>query len=217
MTRIRVVIADDHQMLREGLKSLIDAEDDIEIVGEADNGNAAVEMAEKTAPHVVVMDVAMADLNGIEATRSLQSRNASIRVIGLSAHPNRTYVAEMLKAGAWGYVLKKRAYEELVYAVREVMKGNKYLSPDVTSGVVDAHMDPEQRGEPAFAALTNREREVLQLLAEGKTTRGIAEALCISVKTIETHRRNIMEKLNLHSIAELTKYAVREGVSPLDE
>lgn len=215
MARTRIVIADDHQMLREGLKALMNKEEDLEVVGEADNGNQALDVVTKTSPHVVVMDVAMGDLNGIEATRKLKAADSSIKVIALSAHPNVTYVSEMLKAGASGYVLKKRAYEELVYAVREVIKGNKYLSPEVTTGVIDARMASGQ-SDPAFAKLTDREREVLQLLAEGKTTKAIADALCISVKTIETHRRNIMEKLDIHSIAELTKYAVREGVSPLD-
>jgi two-component system response regulator NreC len=216
MDRIRIVIADDHEMLREGLKSLMERETDMEVVGEAQNGKETLSVAAQTAPHIVVMDVAMSDLNGIEATRRLKKTSPAIKVIGLSGHPNRSYVAEMLKAGASGYVLKNRAYEDLVRAVREVLKGNMYLSPEVTTGVVDAHMAPANRSNPAFATLTDREREVLQLLAEGKTTKWIASELSISVKTVETHRRNMMEKLDLHSIAELTKYAVREGVSPLD-
>jgi two-component system response regulator NreC len=216
MDRIRIVIADDHEMLREGLKALMAKEQDIEVVGEAEDGKATLQVAKKTAPHIVVMDVAMADLNGIETTRKLKKASPSIKVIGLSGHPNRGYVAEMLKAGASGYVLKNRAYEDLVRAVREVYNGNMYLSPEVTPGVVDTSVAPSGKASPAFAALTDREREVLQLLAEGKTTKWIASELRVSVKTIETHRRNIMEKLDLHSIAELTKYAVREGVSPLD-
>lgn len=216
MDQIRILIADDHEMLREGLKSLMEKEKDMDVVGEAENGNETLRVAEKSAPHVVVMDVAMSDLNGIEATRRLKKSNDSVKVIGLSGHRNRSYVAEMLKAGASGYVLKNRAYEELVRAVREVLKGNMYLSPEVTPGVVDTHLASSRKSHPAFAALTEREREVLQLLAEGKTTKWIANDLSISVKTVETHRRNIMEKLDLHSIAELTKYAVREGVSPLD-
>lgn len=216
MDRIRIVIADDHEMLREGLKSLMGREPDLEVVGEAENGKATLRVVKKTAPHIVVMDVAMSDLNGIEATRSLKKADPTIKVIGLSGHPNRSYVAEMLKAGASGYVLKNRAYEDLIHAVREVLKGNMYLSPEVTSGIVDTHLASSRKANPAFAMLTAREREVLQLLAEGKTTKWIAAELSISVKTVETHRRNIMEKLDLHSIAELTKYAVREGVSPLD-
>lgn len=216
MDRIRVVIADDHKILREGLRSLMEKEDDIEVVGEAENGKETLSVVEKAAPHIVVMDVAMADLNGMEATRQLKKINPSVKVIGLSGHPNRSYVTEMLKAGASGYVVKNRAYEDLVRAIREVLKGNMYLSPEVTPGVVDAHFASSKKANPAFATLTAREREVLQLLAEGKTTKWIASELTISVKTVETHRRNIMEKLDLHSVAELTKYAVREGVSPLD-
>lgn len=216
MDQIRIVIADDHEMLREGLKSLIEKEKDIEVVGEAKDGNETLSIVASAAPHIVVIDVAMSDLNGIEATRRLKKSNPSLKVIGLSGHPNRSYVAEMLKAGASGYVLKNRAYEDLLQAVREVLKGNMYLSPEVTPGVVDTHLASSRKANPAFATLTDREREVLQLLAEGKTTKWIANDLSISVKTVETHRRNIMEKLDLHSIAELTKYAVREGVSPLD-
>jgi DNA-binding NarL/FixJ family response regulator len=216
MDRIRVVIADDHEMMREGLKLLMERDKDVEVVGVAGDGNELLRVAKKVAPHVVVMDVAMADLNGIETTRRLRQSDPSIKVIGLSGHPNRSFVYEMLKAGASGYVLKNRAYEELARAVREVLKGNMYLSPDVTPGVVDAHLASFASENPAFATLTDREREVLQLLAEGKTTKWIAGDLGISVKTVETHRRNIMEKLDLHSIAELTKYAVREGISPLD-
>ncbi|MEJ2721979.1 MAG: response regulator transcription factor [bacterium] len=216
MDRIRVVIADDHKILREGLKSLMEKEKDIEVVGEAENGKKTLDVVEKAAPHIVVMDVAMADLNGMEATRRLKKINPSVKVIGLSGHPNRSYVTEMLKAGASGYVVKSRAYEDLVRAIREVLAGNMYLSPEVTPGVVDTHFASSKKANPAFATLTAREREVLQLLAEGKTTKWIASELTISVKTVETHRRNIMEKLDLHSVAELTKYAVREGVSPLD-
>jgi DNA-binding NarL/FixJ family response regulator len=215
---VRLVLADDHAMMREGLKSLIAKEPTLEVVGEADNGKQTVELARKAGANVVVMDVAMPDLNGIEATRKLLKGNPAVRVVALSGHANREFVREMLKAGASAYVLKSRAYEELVRAIREVMKGKKYLSPDIARGVVDEYVEISSSvsKNPAFVVLTDREREALQLLAEGKSTKEIADALGVSVKTIETHRRNIMEKLNLHSVAELTKYAIREGITSVD-
>jgi DNA-binding NarL/FixJ family response regulator len=215
---IRLILADDHEMMREGLKSLIQKETGMEVVGEADNGTQTVELAARAGPHVVVMDVAMPDLNGIEATRKIVSANPHTKVVALSGHANKEFVREMLTAGASAYVLKKRAYEELVRAVREVMKGKKYLSPDIARGVVDDYIELSSSisDNPAFIVLTDREREVLQQLAEGKTTKEMADALSVSVKTVETHRRNIMEKLNLHSVAELTKYAIREGVTSID-
>ena len=190
----------------------------MEIVGVAEDGRSALQLVRELKPDVVVMDVAMPDLNGIEATRKLLQTNAAIKVIALSGHANREFVREMLKAGASAYVLKSRAYEELVRAIREVMKGKKYLSPDVARGVVDEYvgMSSSQSANPAFVVLTDREREALQLIAEGKSTKEVADALSVSVKTVETHRRNIMEKLNLHSVAEITKYAIREGITSVD-
>ena len=216
---VRLVLADDHAMLREGLKSLIAKEPDFEVVGEADNGKAIAELARKTGAHIVVMDVAMPDLNGIEATRKLVKISPNVKVVVLSGHANGEFVREMLKAGASAYVLKSRAYEELVRAIREVVKGKKYLSPDIAQGVVDAYVEisSSMSANPAFVTLTDRERESLQLIAEGKSTKEVADFLGVSVKTIETHRHNIMEKLNLHSVAELTKYAIREGLTSVDK
>jgi DNA-binding NarL/FixJ family response regulator len=214
----RLLLADDHAMMREGLKALLGKETDLSVVAEAQNGNETLDLAQKSGAHIIVMDVAMPDLNGIEATRKLLKANAHIKVVALSGHANREFVREMLKAGASAYVLKSRAYEELVRAIREVMKGKKYLSPDIARGVVDDYVELASSisGQPAFVLLTDREREVLQKLAEGKSTKEMADDLSVSVKTVETHRRNIMEKLNLHSVAELTKYAIREGVTSLD-
>jgi len=205
-------------MLREGLKSLIDKEPDFSVVAEAQNGKETLKLARTSGAHVVVMDVAMPDLNGIEATRKLLKANSSIKVVALSGYANREFVREMLKAGASAYVLKSRAYEELVRAIREVMKGKKYLSPDIARGVVDEYVEISSSigTNPAFVVLTDREREALQLIAEGRSTKDVADALGVSVKTVETHRRNIMEKLNLHSVAELTKYAIREGITSVD-
>ncbi|MFW6151397.1 MAG: response regulator [Verrucomicrobiota bacterium] len=218
MSKIRLLIADDHEMMREGLKSLFEKESSIEVIGEAENGEQTVEMARTSGVHIVIMDVSMPDLNGIEATRKIVADNPNTKVVALSGYANKEFVREMLSAGASAYVLKKRAYEELTRAVGEVMKGKKYLSPDIARGVVDDYVELSSSlsDNPAFVVLTAREREVLQQLAEGKTTKEMADSMSVSVKTIETHRRNIMEKLNLHSVAELTKYAIREGITSVD-
>jgi DNA-binding NarL/FixJ family response regulator len=215
---IRVILADDHRMMREGLKSLLDEEQDIQVVAQAKNGRDIVALAAETGAHVVIMDVAMPDLNGIEATRQIIDANPNTKVVALSGHENKGYVKEMLTAGASAYVLKKRAYEELVTAVREAMRGRKFLSPDIARGVVDDYVELSATldSNPAFVVLTDRERQVLQEIAEGRATRETADNLNVSVKTIETHRRNIMQKLNLHSVAELTKYAIREGITSID-
>ncbi|MDD5704591.1 MAG: response regulator transcription factor [Kiritimatiellae bacterium] len=214
----RILLADDHVMLREGLKLLIAKDPDLTVVGEADNGKDTLALARTSGPHVVVMDVAMPDLNGIEATRQLLKDSPHTKVIALSGHANREFVREMLKAGASAYVLKSRAYEELLRAIREVMNGKKYLSADIARGVVDEYVGiaNSASANPAFVVLTDREREALQLIAEGRNTKEVADSLDISVKTVETHRRNIMEKLCLHSVAELTKYAIREGLTSVD-
>jgi DNA-binding NarL/FixJ family response regulator len=215
---IRIIIADDHEIMREGLKSLIQKEKGMEVVAEADNGAETVTLASEAAAHIVVMDVAMPGLNGIEATRKIIKDNPNIKVVALSGHANKNFVREMLSAGASAYVLKQHAYEELLRAVRVVIKGKKYLSPEIARGVVDDYIELTAAisDNPAFVVLTDREREVLQQIAEGKTTKEIAFDLGVSVKTVETHRRNIMEKLDLHSVAELTKYAIREGVTSVD-
>ncbi len=215
---VRLVLADDHTMIREGLKALIAQEAEFTVVGEADTGKEIVELARKSGAHVVIMDVSMPDLNGIEATRKLLKANPRIKVVALSGHANREFVREMLKAGASAYVLKSRAYEDLVRAIREVMNEKKYLSPDIARGVVDEYVEMSSSlgKKPAFVVLTDREREALQLIAEGKSTKEAAAALGVSIKTVETHRRNIMEKLNLQSVAELTKYAIREGLTSVN-
>ncbi len=215
---VRVILADDHALMREGLRALIEREPGITVVGEATNGAEAVALVSRLGPHLVIMDVAMPCLNGIEATRKILHDHPHTRVVALSGHDNKEFVREMLAAGASAYVLKERAFEELSRAVREAMRGRKYLSPEIARGVVDDYVELSGSfGEnPAFIVLTAREREVLQQLAEGRSTKEMAAALGVSVKTIETHRRNIMQKLDLHSVAELTKYAIREGVASLD-
>ena len=211
----RVLLADDHKILRQGLRTLLEQEKDIQIVGEADNGRSSVKLTGELAPDVVIMDVAMPDLNGIDATRRITEAEPRTRVLALSMHSDGRYVKGMLQAGARGYILKDGAAEELTHAIRTVMAGQIYVSPGVTGTIVNDYVRQlTAADEPA--TLTRREREVLQLLAEGGSTANIAAGLHLSVKTIETHRKRIMDKLDLRSIAELTKYAIREGITTVD-
>jgi DNA-binding NarL/FixJ family response regulator len=216
---IKVVLADDHQIVRHGLRSLLSAEPDIEVVGEADNGRAVIRLVQELSPQVVIMDISMPDLNGIEATRQILSDFSGVKVIALSMHSDSLFVLNMFKAGASGYLLKDCALEELVKAVRTVMNRKVYLSPSISDIVVKDFVigwSPEESSSSAYSILTPREREVLQLMAEGKTTNQIAESLCISVKTVEAHRKQLMTKLDIHSVAELTKYAIRQGLTTLE-
>ncbi len=214
---IRVVLADDHQIVRHGLRSLLSAEPDIEVVGEADNGRAVVRMVQELSPQVVIMDISMPDLNGIEATRQILSDTTGVKVIALSMHSDSLFVLNMFQAGASGYLLKDCALEELVKAVRTVMNRKIYLSPGISDIVIkDFVLGWSSTESSAYSILTAREREVLQLMAEGKTTNQIAESLCVSVKTVEAHRKQMMNKLDIHSVAELTKYAIRQGLTSLE-
>lgn len=216
---VRLLIADDHKLMREGLRALIEKESDIQVVGEAEDGKTTVTLAGKSNPHIIVMDISMPDLNGIDATRKILGANPHMKVIALSGHADQHLVREMLTAGASAYILKHTASDELMRAIRTVMKGGKYLSPEVARGVMDAYVEMSRPlgDNQAFVVLTDREREVLQMIAEGKSTKETADNLSVSVKTVETHRRNIMEKLDLHSVAELTKYAIREGITSVDK
>ena len=214
---MKILLADDHRIVREGLKSLIDSQPDMHVVAEADNGRQAIELAAENAPDVAVMDIGMPELNGIEATRRIVGDSPETKVIALSMHADRRFMSEMLKAGASGYLLKDGAFDELADAIRTVMNNKVYLSPRIADVVVEDYVRHlPTAGPSAFAALTSREREVLQLLAEGKATKQAAAALHVSVKTVETHRRQIMEKLDLHSVAELTKDAIREGLTSVE-
>jgi DNA-binding NarL/FixJ family response regulator len=209
---IRILLADDHQMMRQGLKSLLAEQPDFEVVGEAGDGRTAVRLAQELSAAVVIMDVTMPDLNGVDATRQLKSEAPDVKVVGLSMHPERQFVLEMLSVGASGYLLKDCPFTELVQAIRAAVEGDVYLSPKVAGVVVRG------RGASNGAArsLTPREREVLQQVAEGRNTKQVAQSLHISTKTVETHRRQIMEKLELFSVAELARYAIREGLTPLN-
>jgi DNA-binding NarL/FixJ family response regulator len=210
---VKVLLADDHRMMRDGLRAVLEKAG-VVVIGEAANGHEAVAEARRLGPDVVVMDIAMPELNGIDATRLLSAEMPGVKVIALSTNADRRYVIAMFEAGAAGYLLKNAAAEELLVALQVVTRGETYLSPAIAAGVVDEAVRRGPSSRPASVrALSTREREVLQLVAEGKSSKEIATTLHIAVPTVETHRRQIMEKLSLRSIAELTKYAIREGLT----
>lgn len=214
---IKVFLAEDHRIVREGLRTLLVQESDIEVVGEADSGRATVEAVLELSPDVVVMDAAMPDMNGIEATWRIHNQNEAIKILALSMYSDIRFVAQMLNSGASGYLPKDCASEELVQAIRTIFNGHTYLSPAITSLLVkdyirrlgDSDVTPDD-------ILTSRERETLQLLTEGKSTTEIADKLGLSNKTVEVHRHQVTQKLGIHSIPELVKYAVRHGLTPLE-
>jgi two-component system response regulator NreC len=211
---IKVLVADDQQIMREGLRAMLEKEHDIVVLGEAEDGRMIERLARELFPDVIIMDVAMPNLNGIEATRQIVAELPGVKIIALSMHDDRRFVLNMLKAGAAGYMLKDSAFTDLAKAIRAVMMGKTYLSHEVTDIVVKDYVSSPQSTESSgFQLLSPREREVLQLLAEGKTSAKIGEKLHISVKTVETHRQQIMVKLRIKSVAELTKYAIREGLT----
>ncbi len=213
---IRLLIADDHKLMREGLRALLSGESDIEVIGEASDGRAIVKMVEDSSPDIVLMDISMPQLNGIDATRQIEDLAGDTRVIALSMHADRLFVQGVLKAGAAGYILKDSAFDELAQAVRAVSNGQMYLSPGVAGVVVEGFLKTDGAPVENEVSLTAREREVLQLVTEGISTRDIATQLHISVKTVETHRRQLMKKLDLYTVAELTKYAIRNGLTRLE-
>jgi DNA-binding NarL/FixJ family response regulator len=214
---IRVLLADDHQLFRQGMRSMLANDAGIKVIGEAENGRTAVKLARQLVPNVVVMDISMPDLNGIDATRQIKERSPGIQVLALSAHADRRFVTGILAAGAAGYILKDSAFEELCRAIHTVAGKQVYLSPAVAGGVVEASLGlTPANGASGAAALTPRQREVLQLLAEGMNTKQTAARMHLSVKTVETHRAQVMRKLGCQSVAELTKYAIREGLTTVD-
>jgi DNA-binding NarL/FixJ family response regulator len=215
MNKITIILADDHELMRNGLRTLLEGEHDLEVVAEARCGREAVELARSHRPRIVVMDVTMPDMSGITATRQISADCPETRVLGLSMHPAGNIVGEMIKAGARGYMTKNCAADELVKAIRQVNQGKIYLSPEIPRSEVESYLDQADRNGKS-TSLSQREREVLQLVAEGKPTKAIAEALFISEKTVGAHRQSIMDKLGIRSVAELTKYAVREGLTGLD-
>ncbi len=206
---IRILLADDHALVRQGFRMILAAQPDMEIVGEAGNGREAVELAEKLQPDIVIMDVTMPELNGIEATRRITTAAPRARVLALSMHKDSVYVREILRSGARGYLLKDSGDADLIGAVRSVAKGEGYLSPAVSDAVLT---DYRRHVTDPLDLLTSREREVLQMIAEGKTNKEIATTLNLSVYTVEAHRGRVMEKLNLHSTGELVRFALRSGL-----
>jgi two-component system, NarL family, response regulator NreC len=206
---IRILLADDHALVRQGFRMILEAQPDMEIVGQAGNGREAVELAGKLHPDVAVVDVAMPELNGIEATRRIGNISPRTRVLALSMHKDSMYVREILRAGARGYLLKDSGDADLVAAVRAIAKGDGYISPSVSDAVLS---DYRRHVSDPLDLLTSREREVLQMIAEGKTNKEIAASLNLSVYTVEAHRGRVMEKLNLHSTGELVRFALRNGL-----
>ena len=215
--KVRILLADDHQIMREGLKALLGERSSVEVIAEAENGIEALAIARRERPDVIVMDIAMPDINGIEVTRQLKAELADIKIIALSMHSDRRFVSEILKAGAAAYVLKQAAFEDLEKAIKSVMLNRTFLSADILESVVSDYVNQLSTSEyDAYRQLSDRERQVLQLLAEGNSTKEIAFKLHVSVKTIESHRQNIMNKLGIRTLAGLTKFAVREGLTSLD-
>ena len=211
---IKILIADDHQLNREGIRSMLEREPDMEVIGEAEDGRSAARMARDLGPDVILMDVCMPGMNGIVATSLIHSESPKIKVLALSMTDDSRFVHHMLRAGASGYLMKDCSFKELSQAIRRVMQNRTYLSPGIMDIVVkDYVMPPTRPTSPDSCSLTLREKEVLQLVAEGHSTPQIANSLHVSVKTVESHRQKLMEKLNTRGIARLTKYAIREGLT----
>jgi len=211
---LRIVLVEDHTILREGLRALLSADPNFEIIGEAQNGREAVRCVEKLEPDLLLMDLSMPRMSGMEAIREIKRRYPEVKIIALTVHKTEEYLLTTLKAGADGYVLKDATHEELVMAIKNVMRGKSYLSPGVSEKVIEGYLSGRESNRSAspWETLSQREREVLKLIAEGFKNKEIAEDLCISLKTVEKHRANLMKKLDLHNAAALTVYAVQKGL-----
>ena len=214
--KIRLLIVDDHKIFREGLRSMIEKKPDIEVAGEADSGVTAIKLFQELLPDVIIMDIVMPGMNGIETTRHIIQQTSKAKIIGLSMHEDVRFASEMLKAGASGFLLKDCAFRELVDAINTVMEGGIYLSPQMKDALIKLHISLLSNGNNSSpSVLSPRELEILKLIADGRSAKQIAAQLNLSIKTIEAHRQNIMEKLNLRSVAELIKYSIREGLTSL--
>lgn len=214
---IKILLADDHAIVRDGLRRSLQQEEDMEVIGQAKDGLSTIQMTRELNPDVVLMDISMPDINGMDTCREITRDFPSVKVIGLSMHSAKRFVSEMFKAGASGYLPKNCEFDELANAIRSVMGGKTYLSPAITDVVVDNFVRVSaEENNSVFFTLTKRERQVLQLMAEGKTTKQIGQNLHISPKTVEAHRLRVMEKLNINNVAQLTKYAIQEGLTSVE-
>ncbi len=214
MAKIKVLIADDHTIVREGVRMILAKERDIEVVGEAGDGRQALDLVDRLRPEVIIMDLSMPEMGGIEATKHVKERHPAVNVLALTMHEDESYVFQLLRAGASGYVLKRAAAQDLVQAVRAAARGEAFLYPSITRKVVEDYLKRVEQGEERerYDGLTEREREVLTLIAQGLTNQQIAQKLFISIKTVQTHRAHILEKLGLHDRTELVRYAIRKGL-----
>ena len=217
MGKIKVLIADDHTILRQGIKALLDNQAEIEVIGEAKDGREALTLIERLLPDVVLMDIAMPGLNGLEATRRIKKKFPGIKVLVLTMYTNEEYVFQILNAGANGYLVKETAFQDLISAIKAVYRDEAFMSPSISKKVINRYTQRVRKAnDPTCDILTTREREILQLIAEGSSSKKIAEALFISPKTVETHRTHIMDKLNIHNRTDLVKYAIRTGIVDID-
>ncbi len=212
--KIRIVIAEDHTILREGLRALISSNPNFEVVGEAEDGREAIHCVEKLKPDLILSDLSMPRMNGMEAIREIKKRSPDTKVIVLTVHKTEEYILATLKAGAEGYILKDSTHSELMLALKNVLSGKHYISPGISEKVIEGYLDGRKtlKTRTSWETLTQREREILKLIAEGYRNKEIADYLCISVKTVEKHRANLMDKLDLHSVSALTTYAMEKGL-----
>ena len=214
MKDVTIILVDDHRLIREGIRTIIEKNPSFRVIAEATEGREAIKLCEKLTPKVVIMDVSMPGLNGIEATRTIRKENTEIRVIALSMYTNRQFVSGMLKAGASGYLQKDVESSELIKAIKTVVGGQKYICQSVSNVIIDEFL--HGKSDEESPQLSAREREILQLIAEGKSSKEIADILFLSSKTVDAHRKNIMDKLDLYTLPELTKYAIKSGLTTLD-
>jgi DNA-binding NarL/FixJ family response regulator len=213
-TKSKIVLAEDHTILREGLKSLLSSSQDFEVIGEAGDGREAIRCVEKLKPDLILIDLSMPRMNGMEAIREIRRLSKEVKILVLTVHKSEEYILATFKAGADGYVLKDATHEELLMAIKSVLKGKNYISPEISEKVLEGYLEGRKRlkSQTSWESLTSREREILKLIAEGYKNKEIAEELCISVKTVEKHRSNLMEKLNLHNVQALTAFAIEKGL-----